>query len=75
MRAEKVKQTEKLLLFMELMKTSKYVSPLFAVTIKTFTLKAKLAVNRFFLPIFAQPQKITGSLGETFPLIFLQAGF
>jgi hypothetical protein len=58
---------------MELIQTSTYGSPLFAVTIKTFILKANPAVNRFFLPIFAQPNKITGVLGKAFPLISRRA--
>jgi hypothetical protein len=59
---------------MELIQTSTYGSPLFAVTIKTFILKANFVVNRFFLPIFAQPHKITGVLGKAFPLISRQSG-
>jgi len=50
---------------MELIQTSTYGSPLFAVTIKGFIPKAGPVVNRHFLPIFAQPQKITGILGKT----------
>jgi len=53
---------------MELIQTSTYGSPLFAVTIKTFILKANPAVNRFFLPNFAQPNKFTGILCKAFPL-------
>jgi len=59
---------------MELIQTSTYGNPLFAVTIKTFILKANPAVNRLFLPIFAQLQKITGFLGKAFPLISRRAG-
>jgi len=59
---------------MELIQTSTYGSPLFAVTIKTFILKANPVVNRLFLPIFAQPQKITGVLSKAFPLISRRAG-
>jgi len=58
---------------MELIQTSTYGSPLFAVTIKTFILKANPVVNRFFLLIFAQPQKITGILCKAFPLISRRA--
>jgi hypothetical protein len=54
---------------MELIQTSTYGSPFFAVTIKTSILKASPVVHRYFLPIFAQPQKITGILGKAFPLI------
>ena len=58
---------------MELIQTSTYKSPLFAVTIKVFIPKANPVVNRFFLPIFAQPNKITGFLGKAFPLISRRA--
>jgi hypothetical protein len=59
---------------MKLIQTSTYGSPLFAVAIKTCILKASPLVNRFFLTIFAQPQKITGFLGKAFPLISRRAG-
>jgi len=59
---------------MELIQTSTYGSPLFAATIKTFVPKASPVVNRFFLTIFAQLQKITGILGKAFPLISRRAG-
>jgi hypothetical protein len=65
LRAGKVKEIE----CMELIQTSTYASPSFASTIKTFILKAGPVVNRFFLPVFAQPYKITGILGKAFPLI------
>jgi hypothetical protein len=58
---------------MELIQTSTYGSPWFAVTTKTFILKANLAVNRFFLPVFAKPHKITGVLSKVFPLISRRA--
>jgi hypothetical protein len=54
---------------MELIQNAADGSPLFAVTIKTFILKANFVVNRLFLPIFAQPHKITSVLGKAFPLI------
>ena len=54
---------------MELIQISTYGSPLFAVTIKGSILKASPVVNRYFLPFFAQPHKITGFLGKVFPLI------
>jgi hypothetical protein len=59
---------------MELTQTSTYGSPLFAVTIKVFIPKAGPPVNGYFLPIFAQPHKITGILGKAFPLISRRAG-
>jgi hypothetical protein len=33
-----------------------------------YVVKANPVVNRYFLPIFTQPQKITGILGKTPPL-------
>jgi hypothetical protein len=59
---------------MELIQTSTYESPLFGVTIKTSILKASRVVNRYFLPIFAQPQKITDILGKAFPLVSRRGG-
>jgi hypothetical protein len=59
---------------MKLIQTSTYASPLFAVAIKTSILKASPVVNRFFLPIFAQPQKITDILGKAFPLVSRRTG-
>jgi hypothetical protein len=52
---------------MKIIQISTYENLLFAVTIKTSILKASPMVNRYFLPIFAQPQKITGVLGKAFP--------
>jgi hypothetical protein len=45
-----------------------------AVAAKVFIPNAVPVVNGYFLPIFAQPQKITGILGKAFPLIFRRAG-
>jgi hypothetical protein len=41
---------------------------LFVVTIKISILKASPVVNRCFLPIFTQPNKITGILCKAFPV-------
>ena len=59
---------------MGLIQTSTYGSLLFAGTIKTSILKAGPVVNRYFLPIFAQPHKITGILVKALPLISRRAG-
>jgi hypothetical protein len=59
---------------MELIQISTYGSPLFAVAAEVFIPNAVPVVNGYFLPIFAQPQKITGILGKAFPLIFRRAG-
>jgi len=59
---------------MELIQTSTYGSALFTGTIKISILKVSPVVNRYFLPIFAQPNKITGILGKTFPLISRRIG-
>jgi hypothetical protein len=58
---------------MELIQTSTYGSPWFAVTIKVFIPNAGPVVNGYFLPNFAQPLKITGVLGKAFPLISRRA--
>jgi len=52
---------------MKIIQISTYGNLLFAVTIKNSILEASPMVNRYFLPIFVHPQKITGVLGKAFP--------